>query len=328
MDFITKRPKILKSRIFLVLGWLISLMFLYFALRGLSWSLVIASFAKVSFLTPILMIGTYCLGFLIRAVRWKFLLPHGIPIADSLGAVVLGYAANNVLPARLGELVRVQAIGRKCEISRSLALASVFVERIFDGLVLTGLLYLGIRGQDVPSWALSVGFLGLGIFGGASSFVLILAFTRSLWQTKINAFPSSKLINILGQFAKGFTLIGRNVQLPFTIIGLTIFVWLVEGVMFYIAIQSFDIKVPSTAALFVMGLINLGILIPAAPGYLGAFQYFGVLALSPWQVNSAEALACVVLIHACQYLPITLWGFFYLRYFGFSSIEKLESEVK
>ena len=77
-----------------------------------------------------------------------------------------------------------------------------------------------------------------------------------------------------------------------------------------------------------MGLINLGILVPAAPGYLGAFQYFGVLALSPWEVNSAEALACVILIHACQYLPITLWGLFYIRYFGFSSIGKLESEVK
>jgi uncharacterized membrane protein YbhN (UPF0104 family) len=98
--------------------------------------------------------------------------------------------------------------------------------------------------------------------------------------------------------------------------------------MFYISIQSFDIKVPTTAALFVMGLINLGILVPAAPGYLGAFQYFGVLALSPWEVGSADALACVILIHACQYLPITLWGLFYLRYFSFSSIGKLESEVK
>ncbi|MBD2152683.1 flippase-like domain-containing protein [Pseudanabaena sp. FACHB-1277] len=318
----------MKNKIFLVLGWLISLIFLYFALHGLSWSLVIASFAKVSFLTPILMIGTYCLGFVIRALRWKFLLPHGIPIADSLGAVVLGYAANNILPARLGELVRAQAIGRKCEISRSLALASIFVERIFDGLVLTGLLYLGIRGQDIPNWALSVGVLGLSIFGGALCLVLILAFTRSLWEAKIKAFPSSKLNNILGQFAKGFTLIGRNAQLPFTILGLTILVWLVECIMFYIAIQSFDIKVPTTAPLFVMGLINLGILVPAAPGYLGAFQYFGVLALSPWQVNSADALASVILIHACQYLPITLWGAFYLRYFGFSSIEKLRIAVK
>ncbi len=318
----------MKNKIFLILGWLISLIFLYFALRGLSWSLVLTSFAKVSFLTPILMIGTYCFGFVIRALRWKFLLPHGIPIADSLGAVVLGYAANNVLPARLGELVRAQAIGRKCDISRSLALASIFVERIFDGLVLTGLLYLGIRGQNIPNWALSVGVLGLSIFGGALSLVLILAFTRSLWEARINAFPSSKLSNILGQFAKGFTLIGRNTQLPFTILGLTMIVWLVEGVMFYIAIQSFDIKVPTTAALFVMGLINLGILVPAAPGYLGAFQYFGVLALSPWEVNSAEALACVILIHACQYLPITLWGLFYIRYFGFSSIGKLQSEVK
>lgn len=318
----------MKNKIFLVLGWLISLIFLYFALRGLSWSLVLASFAKVSFLTPILMIGTYCFGFVIRALRWKFLLPYGIPIADSLGAVVLGYAANNVLPARLGELVRAQAIGRKCDISRSLALASIFVERIFDGLVLTGLLYLGIRGQDIPNWALSVGVLGLSIFGGALSLVLMLAFTRSLWEARINAFPSSKLSNILGQFAKGFTLIGRNTQLPFTILGLTLIVWLVEGIMFYIAIQSFDIKVPTTAALFVMGLINLGILVPAAPGYLGAFQYFGVLALSPWEVNSAEALACVILIHACQYLPITLWGLFYIRYFGFSSIGKLGNEVK
>lgn len=318
----------MKRNLLIGLAWLISLVFLFFALRGLNWSSVLDGFAQVSLIVPITMVLVYCLGFVLRAWRWKLLLPRGILIGDSLGAVVLGYAANNVLPARLGEIVRAQAIGQKCQISRSLALASIFVERVFDGLVLTGLLYLGIKGSVIPDWASSVGVLGLSIFGGALVFILLLALTRPLWTLKIELLPSLKLRKILKQFAKGLTLVGRNRFLPFTILGLTFTVWLVEGTMFYVAIKAFELQVPTTAALFVMGLVNLGILVPSAPGYLGAFQYFGILAFSAWQIPAEKALGCIVLIHACQYLPITLWGLSYIPYFGFSSLGKLSSEVK
>lgn len=318
----------MKRNFLVCLGWLTSLVFLYFAFRDLSWHSVFEEFAKVSLITPILAIAVYCLGFILRAWRWQFLLPRGISIGNSLGAVILGYAANNVLPARLGEFVRAQALGQKCQISRSLTLASILVERVFDGLVLTGLLYLGIRGSAIPNWASSVGILGLSIFGGALSFVLLLACTRFWWEKKIELLSSFKLRAVLKQFAQGLTLVGKNRFLPLTILGFTVTIWLVEGMMFHIAIQAFELQVPTTAALFVMGLINLGILVPSAPGYLGAFQYFGTLALSAWQVPAGEALGCVILIHACQYLPITIWGLTYIPYFGFSSVEKLKGVTK
>lgn len=318
----------MKRNQLVLLGWIISLLFLYLVLRDLDWFSVKEALVKVSIIFPMMMIVATCSGFLLRSWRWKFLLPRGIPIKDSLGAVVLGYAANNVLPARLGEIVRAQAIGQKCQISRSLALASILVERIFDGLVLTCLLYLGIRGSNIPSWAASVGLLGLSLFGSASVIVMILALTRSLWEKKIDLLSSSRLRNALRQFGEGLTLVWRTPFLPITILGLSLTVWLVEGVTYLIAIKAFELEVPTTAALFVMGLINLGILIPSAPGYLGAFHYFGILALSAWQVPSEEALACVIVIHACLYFPITLWGLGYIPYFGFSSLGKLSSEVK
>lgn len=310
------------------LGWLISFIFLYFVFRRLDWVSVIEAFNKVSLSTLITMVGVYCLGFIIRAWRWKFLLPHRVSMGDSLGAVVLGYGANNILPARLGEIVRAQAIGKSCQISRSFALASILVERIFDGLVLVGLLYLGTRNSSTPTWVSSVGVLGLAIFGGALTIVVLLTLTRSLWDTKTNILPSTKLQNFLQQFAKGLTLVWRTPFLPLTILGLSLTIWLVEGIVFHIAIQAFELEVPLTAPLFVMGLVNLGILAPTAPGYLGAFQYFGTLALNVWQVPSETALACIVVIHACQYLPITIWGLSYIPYFGFTSLTKLKSEIE
>jgi hypothetical protein len=318
----------LKRNQLVLLSWSVSLIFLYFVIRGLNWSSVFEAFGTVSLVTPIVTIGVYFLGFVFRAWRWKFLLPKGISIGDSLGAVVLGYAANNVLPARLGELVRAQAIGRKCGISRSLALASILVERVFDGLVLTGLLYLGIRGSVMPTWASSVGILGLSLFGGALICVLLLGLTRSLWERKIEFLPSLKLRNALLKFAEGLTLVGQTFFLPITIFGFTITIWLIEGILFSLAFQAFELQVPPTAALFVMGIVNLGILVPSAPGYLGAFQYFGTLALSAWQVPAEEALACIILVYACQYLSITFWGLSYIPYFGFSSLGKLKSEIK
>lgn len=317
----------MKQRLFIGLGWLISLVFLYFALRGLSWPLILEAFSSISPITPLLMVAVYCLGFVLRAWRWKFLIPGGVSFADSLGAVVLGYGANNLLPARLGELVRAQALGKKYGISRSFVLASILVERVFDGLVLTGLLYLGISGRDMPPWAAATGLAGLLLFGGVLVAIGLLALTKGLWEPKINALPSAKLRDVLAQFAQGLTMVAQKPHLPVTLLATSLSVWLVEGLMFLIAIRAFDLEVPTAAALFVMGVVNLGILVPSAPGYLGAFQYFGTLALSAWQVPPDTALACIVLIHACQYVPITLWGLSYIPYFGFRSLGNLRSEV-
>lgn len=318
----------MRKKLLVWLGWLISFIFIYFVFRRLDWMTAIEAFHKVSFSTITMMVGAYCFGFIVRAWRWKLLLPRRVSIGDSLGAVVLGYGANNILPARLGEIVRAQAIGQKCQISRSFALASVLVERIFDGLVLVTLLYLGIRGSSISSWISVVGILGICIFGGALILVTLLALTNFQWNVKTHILPSIKLQNFLQQFVKGLTIVWRTPFLPLTVLGLSFTIWLIEAIVFHLAMQAFEVKVPFTSALFVMGAINLGILIPTAPGYLGAFQYFGTLALSTWQVPKETALACIVFIHACQYLPITIWASSYISYFGFTSLTKLRSEVE
>lgn len=318
----------MKQKLLFWLGWAISIFLLTITLRNLNWSAVLTAFTSVSPITPLLMVGVYLLGFLVRAVRWKILLPSGISLKNSLYAVVLGYGANNILPSRLGEIVRAQAIGKKCEISRFLALASIFVERIFDGLILTIFLYLGIIGSTLPAWATSTGILAICLFGGTFTIITILALTRHLWNYRLSKIPATKWRDILLKFGEGLTLVWRTPLLPLNILLLSLGVWSIEGGMFYLGIKSFNLPVPPTAALFMMALVNLGILVPSSPGYLGAFQYFGMLALSAWQVPAAESLACTVLIHACQYIPITFWGVSLIPYFGFSSLNKLKQEVK
>lgn len=318
----------MKQKILVYLGWLISVIFIYLAFKDLDWNLIVRAFKEISLLTPIAMVGVYCLGFILRSWRWRLLLPKGVSFSDSLGAVVLGYAANNLLPARLGELVRAQALGKKSGISRSFVLASILVERVVDGLVVTGLLYLGILGSEIPYWASTTGLIGIALFGSISIGILTLAATESIWKVKVDTLSNPRFKAILQQFSQGLTLIGKNPSLTIALIGMTATIWLVEGLMYLISIQAFNLQVPKTAALFVMGVINLGILVPSAPGYLGTFQYFGVLALSAWQIPPDQALACVVLIHICQYLPITLWGLAYLPYFGFTSLGSLSHDIK
>ncbi|MFQ4145619.1 lysylphosphatidylglycerol synthase transmembrane domain-containing protein [Chlorogloeopsis sp. ULAP02] len=318
----------MKQKIIFWLGWAISIFLLTLTVRNVDWSRVIAAFTSVSPIAPLLMIGVYLLSFLLRSVRWKILLPTGVSLDNSLYAVVLGYAANNILPSRLGELVRAQAIGKKCQISRSLALASIFVERIFDGLIITIFLYISIIGSSLPNWAYSTGRLGMFIFGGTFTVIAILALTRPFWNSKLSKIPSSKWRDALLKFGEGLTLVWRTPFLPLSIFVLSLGIWLIETGVFYLGIQAFNLKLPPAAALFMMALVNLGVLIPSSPGYLGAFQYFGVLALSAWQVPQAESLACSVLIHACQYIPITLWGVSLIPYFGFSSLSKLKHEAK
>jgi hypothetical protein len=114
------------------------------------------------------------------------------------------------------------------------------------------------------------------------------------------------------------------VPVLFGVVATSFLVWGIEGVMFAAALEPLGIQVPAMTALFVMGVINLGVLLPSSPGFVGVFQYFGVLAFSAVGVEANVATAYAVIVHICQLLPVTLIGLLTLGHFrGFKSKEAL-----
>jgi glycosyltransferase 2 family protein len=306
------------------LGWIISLGFLGLVLLNVDWSEFLIQFKKVAFVEIVILTAIYLLGFLVRAVRCAVLLP-GLGWKQSFKAVVLGYAANNVLPARLGELVRAQVTAKSSGIKRSTALASILVERILDGCAIVCLLLIGSGGLDLPPMVDKVRLTGVLLFSAAMIGVFVIGYTESFWRGFL---PEGRLGEILHGLGDGVSLATRDVLSVIFVLVLSALIWIVEGVMFYYAARVFNLPVTLQESYFVLGLVNLGVLIPSSPGNVGVFQYFAVLALGVLDISSAQATAYSIVIHMCQWAPVTLLGFLFLSHFGFRSFADLRGKSK
>src|SRR5262245_4610792 len=128
-------PNITTRKIFSsVIGLLISAVFVYLAFKGIHLDDLGRSIQQADFRWVLSGLGIYSIGYVIRAVRWQGLLRpvQWIPATQLAGPLILGFFANNILPFRMGELVRAHVCGRKFDISRASSLASIVVERVFD----------------------------------------------------------------------------------------------------------------------------------------------------------------------------------------------------
>src|SRR5438105_4893404 len=132
---------LLKSRQF-IFGIIVSLIFLVWALSKEDLGQVGQAILRANYLALLPALLLYFIGVWVRAVRWRILLN---PIAPEVGlyetfeVVVIGYMANDVLPARIGELVRAYVLSRREGIRKTGTLATILVERIFDGLTMVGI---------------------------------------------------------------------------------------------------------------------------------------------------------------------------------------------
>ena len=294
------------------IGWFVSAIFLVLVFRNVEWGEFFASLRTISWWQPVILAAIYLFGYQIRGMRSLFLLPS-LNFNQALGGVFIGYAANNILPARLGELVRAHVVGKRAGIKRTVAFSSVLVERVFDGSAIVVLLLIGAGELQLPEWADQARSLGILLFSLALGGVLLVGWTHTYWDRFLP-------MNRLGEFAHGlFEGVALAVRTPLTlflVLSSSLFIWTVEAFMFYWCAYAFDIDLSFKGALFVMSIVNLGVLIPSSPGGLGLFQFFCVKSLEFFGVDHAQATAYSVLVHLCQYIPVTTIGLLWLPRFG------------
>jgi uncharacterized protein (TIRG00374 family) len=294
------------------LGWIISAAFLILAFRQVAWTEFTRSILKVAWWEPLMIVAIYLIGYSVRGLRSYILLP-GLSFGQALGGVFVGYATNNVLPARLGEVVRAHVVGKAAGIKRSVALSSVLVERIFDGCAIVVLLLVGAADLDLPEWALQARWWGIALFSVAFAGVLLVGWTSAFWERLL---PEHSVAELVRGLLRGIALAVRSVPVLLLVATSSLGIWLIEGVMFLACASALQIEISLRGALFVMSIVNLGVLIPSSPGGLGLFQYFCIISLQFLGATKADASAYSVLLHACQYLPITVIGLVWLRQLG------------
>ncbi len=304
------------------LGIAVSAVFLLWALQGLDLRQVWAYLQQGQYLWLIPSVAVYFLAVLVRTWRWDYLLRplKRIPVRRLFPVVVIGYMGNNIFPFRIGELLRAYVLKRNEEVSISSSLATIVVERIFDGL--TMLLFVFIALPTVPSLPDGLRYIvivGGVLFLGALVVFLFLAARPAAAARLYNPLIDHLLPQRYGVKLRGFLerfLLGlaalRDVRQVFMIFFTSVLIWLLETVKYWFVMHAFDLQLSFFTLMLMNGIVNLSTTLPAAPGYIGTFDTPGIAVLVAFNVVRELATAYTLVLHAALWLPITLLGFFYM----------------
>lgn len=305
------------------MGVAISALLLVWALRGVHLDEVMGHLrnARLGPLFAALVIAT--LTYPIRLIRWRLLLraPNGgpLPAAPLWHAVAIGFMANNILPFRAGELVRLLAVSRLAGVRFSAALSSVAVERIFDGLTVVALLSLSLLASELPP-DVAVGGVSVrhaaqvtGVMGAAALVMalLVVAFPLAAERAVRRVLPAGRLaegvVTLIEGVRHGLTVLRSPRLLAGTIIW-SLVLWLTNGLAFYVAFKAFGVPVGFLGALLMQGVLVFGISVQLTPGFVGQFEASIVAALALYGVSKDLASSYAIAYHAATFVPIILLG--------------------
>lgn len=314
------------SRGRLLLGSAVSLVSVALVVRGLDWSTVGSALAGADYRWLLPASALILLGLVMRAHRWRLLFhpPQPLSLAGLLDAINIGYLISNVLPARLGDLVRAYLISEWEAVGKASALSTVASERLLDALTVVVFLFTLLPVLRLPDWALRGGAIAGALFFVGTLALLWLARRQRGVQRRLAAALGRLTVAQPDRWAGRLTaLLDSFVALRNPSVGLRVALWSVvtwgnAALAFYLVFRGFHLAVPATAAVFTLAVVALGMAVPAAPGQVGIFEATGVIALAVFGVARDQALSAVLVIHAMNYVLISAAGLWSLARRGLS----------
>jgi glycosyltransferase 2 family protein len=308
-------------------GILISIVFLYLALGGLELETVWTVVQSANYFWLLPGIAVYFVGVWVRAWRWKALLRplKSISTGAMFPVVTIGYMGNNIFPARAGELLRSVILRDREAVPVSASLATIIVERIFDGVVMLAFVFLnlpeliritgdtGFAGnvQQIAIWAAAAFIGALAIFLLAAMFPQI---TERLVDYLLDHFMVARWRESTRSLTKRF-LTGlqalRSPQEVLLFFAATTVIWLLETGKYWFVMHAFPFEISFFSLMLLNGFVNLATMLPSAPGYIGTFDAPAIALLTAYGVNGEMAAGYTLVLHAALWLPITLLGFYY-----------------
>jgi uncharacterized protein (TIRG00374 family) len=305
------------------IGLLISALFLYLAFRNVDLTRTWEVIRSASLFPLLLIVILTFFQYVIRAWRWRILLEpiKKIGFSNRLSSILIGFAANCVLPARLGEFIRANYMGRRENISGSSIFGTIVVERLFDGFTLLLILLIGLIGTSFPEeWrSISVSLRATGFFL-LFFYILVIIFLAG-FKYKAKPFLNildgllfflpnrfrTKITDMIWNFSLGLVLI-KNPYQWFQAILYSLFVWFVNLYQIQLIEQSTGLGLPFMATFLIMAMASFGAMIPSAPGFIGTFHLSVQYGFIFYGVGKEEALSAAILWHAALFFPTMLFG--------------------
>ena len=294
------------------LGIGISLLALWILLRSVDVGAAVEVLRGADLRWVALMVVTSLIDVGARGARWRWLLRpiKVVPYRRMLGYTYIGYLANNVLPARLGELVRSHAAGEGEGLSRTTVLGTVVVERIVDTVIVVGLaalsvVILSVRGVMTSAVLLGAAFVALLVIGLG----VAMALHRLPGAERVAAFMRRwpRVVDLAARLREGLAVAGK----PGTLLGAVVFsaiAWGASILTFLAAGQAIGIELSLAQGALLTSGIALAMIVPSGPGYLGTFELTAVGILTTFGIDPDSAFAMALLAHAMNLIVTSVGG--------------------
>lgn len=318
------------------LGIVLSVLLLVWTLRGVDVTDIAARLRTSNPALLVLSAALATMTFPLRALRWRIILAPvepNVPFGPLWRSTTIGMMVNNVVPARVGELARAFALTReRPSVALTSAVASIGVDRVFDAIVLFGLMFGAmlapafpgtreIGGRPLSSLA-ATATMGIGV-------LLVVLYALVLFPTSFAALTervvglgsarwATKAHAAVLAFAGGLSVLRSPARFA-AVLGWTVLHWLCNALAFWVGFIAVGIDVPYSGALFLQGVIGIGVAVPSSPGFFGVFEAAAKVGLHDvYRVPEPLAVTWAIGYHILSFIPITVIGAWYASRLGFS----------
>jgi uncharacterized protein (TIRG00374 family) len=309
----------------LLLSLAVGGLFLYLAFRHVELSELGNAFAQLDARWLVPAVGVSLLLQVFRAWRWQLeLRPLArLPLGTLWIVASVAYMAINVLPIRVGEVVRPWLLSRRSNVSFSNVVGNLIVEKTMDSAVIVFYILLGLlTTENLPTWVRRGALFPAGAFVALAALVLLLWWRgeQVVERGIARLLPARLRAGVLGvarAIVDGMRVLG-DARLVAAVFAVSLALWFLPILSSWIMIQAFGLDVPFNAALIVFIFIGFGTALPQAPGMIGTYQYACVLALGLFGVPQPLALAYGLALNAIQLTTLVAQGLVALPLAGVS----------
>ena len=292
----------------------VSLLFSALFLLSIDVDSVVDALADANYVYVLPALALFAASVVVRALRWRYFL---LPATDLswrrlLPSVLIGYAGNNLLPLRAGELVRAQHLADRFAVPRMRTFGAMVMERLFDGAVLATFLLWGLLLADVGTAYVGVGVL-LAAGAGAGFLLCTLAALNPALPAKLARLPlltprlREEVAGLGGSFLGGFSVLTSAPR--FALASATsVAAWGLELAMYWLVGEAFGLDASFIAIAFAGAAANVSLSLPLAQGSVGAFEVLATEALVEFDVLKSSAAAYALALHFFLIVPVSLVG--------------------
>ena len=261
---------------------------------------------------------------MVRALRWRYLFAAATrpPYGPVFEATLLGQCFNNILPARAGEIARIVALHRTAGTSRAETTSTVVVERLYDVLVLLGLLFVFVPWLPHVAWIHAAAVLAIVLFAATVASVVVLlrwgekpflVLLRPLTRLGLPFLTLERAEHAAASFVRGAASL-RDPRLAAVALVLTAVSWIPLALSTWVLMIGFHLGLSVLAGLLVTIATGLSLVLPSSPGAVGVFEAAALVGLKAYGIDKADALSFAIVLHAVNFFPYVLAGALVLQW--------------